>query len=66
MDNEDNFPKNQENSLEKIARTEKQTKNKQTKYYNQRMLHDYWTEYPILRLIPTTIIYIGGKLIRKI
>ncbi len=66
MDNEDNFPENQENSLEKIARTEKQTKNEQTKTHNQHRLKDYWTEYPILRLIPATIIYIGGKLIGKI
>lgn len=48
--------------LEEIAKTEKQIK----KNINQYRLYNYWSEYPILRLLPSTLIYFTGKLLRKI
>ena len=70
-----NPPEDKNHPLEEIAKAEEDTpigernqstRKKQPKYYNKMRLHNYWEEHPILRFIPTTLRYLGGKLIRKL
>jgi len=67
MDNDKSLP------LEKLADTETEIEKHQKgeekinyKSRNKHRLYNYWEEHPILRFIPSTFMYLGGKLIRKL
>ena len=64
---------NNEHHLEHITEIEndiqlrqKHWENTANKVRNQHRLYNYWEEKPMIRIIPTLLMYISGKLIRKL
>ncbi|MFA5174191.1 MAG: hypothetical protein WC438_03340 [Candidatus Pacearchaeota archaeon] len=52
--------------LEQLAEAENKIRKHHIKIYNQRSLHDFWIQHPVLYAVPTALAYIYYKIKRQI